>query len=52
MKVQFASRDLREWGASFVANVARDGLVLWARGALPDTLRSMDRRAAASTTAG
>jgi predicted nucleotidyltransferase len=43
VKVQFASRDLREWDATFVANVARDGRVLWTTGALPAALRPASR---------
>lgn len=31
IKVMFASRGMREWDPTFVANVARDGWVLWAR---------------------
>jgi predicted nucleotidyltransferase len=33
-----ASRTLREWDATFVANVARDGVLLFARGPLPEPL--------------
>lgn len=31
VKVMFASRTLDEWDPTFVANVAHDGLLLWAR---------------------
>ena len=33
-----ASRTLREWDPTFVANVARDGILLFARGQLPEAL--------------
>jgi len=32
VQVQFASRTLREWDPTFIANVARDGIVLFTRG--------------------
>ena len=35
VQVQFASRTLREWDPTFVANVTRDGIVLYRRGPLP-----------------
>ena len=35
VQVMFASRTMREWDTTFVANVARDGLLIWARGPLP-----------------
>jgi predicted nucleotidyltransferase len=35
VQVLFASRTLHEWDPTFVANVARDGVVLFARGTLP-----------------
>ncbi|MGH2485858.1 MAG: hypothetical protein ACRDHE_07600, partial [Ktedonobacterales bacterium] len=38
VKVMFASRTLGEWDSAFVANVARDGHLLWARGPLPAAL--------------
>lgn len=38
VQVQFASRTLAEWDPTFVANVKRDGLILYQRGALPPVL--------------
>lgn len=38
ISVMLASRTLREWDATFVANVARDGVLLFARGPLPEPL--------------
>ena len=35
VNVMLASRTLQEWDAEFVANVARDGIVLYQRGPLP-----------------
>ena len=35
VNVLFASRTLQEWDPTFVANVARDGIVLYQRGPLP-----------------
>ena len=35
---------LASWDASFVANVARDGLLLWTRGPLPTPLAAVERR--------
>jgi len=35
VKVMFASRTLQEWDPTFIANVARDGIVLFTRGRLP-----------------
>jgi predicted nucleotidyltransferase len=35
VQVQFASRSLQEWDPTFIANVARDGIVLFTRGPLP-----------------
>jgi len=35
VKVMFASRTLQEWDPTFIANVARDGIVLFTRGTLP-----------------
>ncbi len=39
----FASRTMRDWDTTFVANVARDGLLLWARGPLPAPLSAVER---------
>jgi len=41
VQVMFASRTMREWDTTFIANVARDGLLLWTRGPLPAPLRSL-----------
>ncbi len=38
VKVQFASRTMQEWDPTFIANVARDGIVLYKRGPLPAPL--------------
>ncbi|MFL5589224.1 MAG: hypothetical protein ACJ8DI_16470 [Ktedonobacteraceae bacterium] len=35
VQVMFASRTLQEWDPTFIANVARDGIVLFMRGPLP-----------------
>jgi predicted nucleotidyltransferase len=37
-------RDLADWDAAFVENVARDGLLLWARGPLPAPLAAISGR--------
>jgi len=41
VKVMFASRTLGEWDPTFVAAVARDGIVLWTRGPLPAPLAAV-----------
>ena len=51
VKVQFASRDLGEWDTAFVANVARDGVLLWAKWPLPAMLRTLDAHPAATAAA-
>jgi len=38
VKVLFASRTLQEWDPTFIANVKREGLVLFKRGPLPAPL--------------
>ena len=38
VNVLTAVRDLTDWDPTFVANVAHDGLLLWARGPLPAPL--------------
>mgnify|MGYP001327309620 CR=1 FL=1 len=38
VQVMFASHTLQEWDPTFIANVRRDGIVLYARGALPTPL--------------
>ena len=35
VKVMFSSRSLQEWDPTFIANVARDGILLFKRGPLP-----------------
>jgi predicted nucleotidyltransferase len=35
VKVMFTSRTLQEWDPTFIANVMRDGIVLYTRGSLP-----------------
>lgn len=38
VQVMFSSRTLEEWDPTFIANVKRDGIILYARGALPAPL--------------
>ena len=38
VQVIFSSRTLEEWDPTFIANVKRDGIVLYARGSLPAPL--------------
>jgi predicted nucleotidyltransferase len=38
VKTVLAAYDLADWDPAFVENVARDGLLLWLRGPLPDAL--------------
>ncbi len=40
VQVMFASRNLQEWTPTFIANVARDGIVLFHRGSLPAALEA------------
>lgn len=35
VQVMFSSRTTREWDPTFIANVRRDGIVLYTRGSLP-----------------
>jgi predicted nucleotidyltransferase len=35
VQVMFSSRSLQEWDPTFIANVMRDGIVLYRRGSLP-----------------
>lgn len=54
IKVLFVYRDLERWDESFIENVARDGILLWARGPLPAPLAPVAGRrldALASRTA-
>jgi predicted nucleotidyltransferase len=36
VQVMFTSRTLQEWDPTFIENVARDGIVLYSRGPLPE----------------
>ena len=38
VQVMFASRTMQEWDPTFIANVKRDGIVLYKRGPLPAPL--------------
>ncbi|HEV2238969.1 MAG TPA: nucleotidyltransferase domain-containing protein [Ktedonobacterales bacterium] len=49
VKVMFASRTLAEWDASFIAHVAQDAIVLWARGPLPASLAEAGEHTAQAT---
>lgn len=40
VQVMFASRNLQEWDPTFIANVARDGIVLFHCGPLPAALEA------------
>lgn len=40
VQVQFSSRTMQEWDPTFIANVAHDGILLFARGSLPTVLTS------------
>jgi predicted nucleotidyltransferase len=40
----FMQRDLARWDETFIENVARDGILLWARGALPEPLAPVAAR--------
>ncbi len=42
VQVMFATRALQEWDSTFIANVARDGIVLWTRGPLPAPLSALE----------
>ena len=42
VQVMLASHMMREWDTTFLANVARDGLLLWARGPLPTPLSALE----------
>jgi predicted nucleotidyltransferase len=44
VNVMLASRTLREWDPTFVANVVRDGILLFARGPLPGPLAPVAKR--------
>ncbi len=38
VQVMFSSRTMEEWDPTFIANVKRDGIILYARGSLPAPL--------------
>jgi predicted nucleotidyltransferase len=40
----FMNRDLARWDTLFIENVARDGILLWARGPLPEPLAPVAAR--------
>ncbi len=44
IKVLFVYRDLARWDPLFIENVARDGLLLWARAPLPAPLAPIEQR--------
>jgi predicted nucleotidyltransferase len=44
INVFFLYRNLAGWDELFLENVARDGLLLWARGPLPEALAPIERR--------
>lgn len=43
INVLFMNRDLANWDSLFIENVARDGIVIWARGAVPPRLKNAER---------
>lgn len=45
VQMMFATRTLAEWDETFVENVAREGILLWARGKLPAALAPVEQRA-------
>lgn len=49
VQVMFASRTMREWDTTFITNVARDGIVLWAHSPLPQPLGELEYTGAATT---
>ena len=48
VQMMFATRTLAEWDETFVKNVAREGILLWARGPLPAALAPVERRTQAT----
>lgn len=44
INILFVHRDLAGWDSLFLENVARDGILLWSRGDLPDALSRLKRR--------
>lgn len=51
VQVMFTSRTLDEWDPTFVEHVARDGLLLFARGPLPERLAAVEGRVPRTTAA-
>jgi len=45
VRVTAALSHFAHWDEMFVARIARDGILLWARAPLPDTLRGVTQRA-------
>ncbi|HKV83686.1 MAG TPA: hypothetical protein VJN88_03970 [Ktedonobacterales bacterium] len=45
IKFVFVYRDLARWDDLFIENVARDGILLWSRGPLPERLAPVAARA-------
>lgn len=48
VKAIFMYRDLAHWDPLFIENVARDGILLWARGPLPPPFAPIKKRNAAA----
>lgn len=46
VQITLVGSDLTGWDASFVENIARDGVLLWTRGALPSPLARLAGQAA------
>jgi hypothetical protein len=44
IQVLFVYRTLSGWDPLFIENVARDGILLWSRGPLPDPLKVVAER--------
>ncbi len=44
INVLFVHRDLAGWDSLFLENVARDGILLWSRGVLPNALKPIEAR--------
>lgn len=47
VQVTIAQVDLADWDVTFVENIARDGILLWARGPLPPPIEQLTSRASA-----
>lgn len=50
VKPIFVNRDLARWDEMFIENVARDGILLWARAPLPEALAPVATRTLDSLT--